>query len=115
MAAMYEQRIDTARKIVAVMFGLCGAGVVVCANRAHHVRRVLGQDPGAWGWVTDAFATAMFVCLGVTFALVVEGVVRFIWNFPRQARIQFRLRTLLIVMTLVALALGLIASIVGPP
>ena len=121
---MYEQRIDLARKAVAITAAVCGAGLVVCANRTEHLEAIR-RDPGAWDWGAVVFGISLLACFVATGALAIEGIARFIWNSPRHVRLvwnflrhahlQFRLRTLLIVMTLVALALGLIASIVGPP
>jgi hypothetical protein len=117
---MYERRIDQARKAVAFTAALAGAGLVVCANLTAHLQAI-DREPGIWDWGTVAFGIALLACVAATGALVVEGFVRFLWNLPqhvrylwnlpRQVRVQFRLRTLLIVMTLVALALGLLASI----
>jgi hypothetical protein len=120
VAAMYERRIDQARKAVAITAALCGAGLVVCANRTEHLQAIR-REPGIWDWGTIAFGVALLACFATTGALVVEAMVRFfwnlprhvryLWNLPRHLRIQFRLRTLLIVMTLVAIALGLLAAI----
>jgi len=117
---MYLQRIDLARKAVAITAAVCGAGLVVCANRMAHLQAI-GRESGAWDWGTLAFGIALVACFATTGALVIEGLVRFLWIFPRHARFlwnflrhvhfQFRLRTLLIVMTLTALALGLLAAI----
>jgi hypothetical protein len=91
MAAMYEQRIDSARKIVALIFGLCGAGLVVCANRATHLRQIVRQSPAGWEWGAHAFAIAMLLCLAVVIALVVEGILRFLWVQGRRTNFQFSL------------------------
>jgi hypothetical protein len=112
-SSTYERRINFARIFVAIAFGICGAGVVVSTNSIERNATIPGMPP-AWGYVAVAFAVGMLVCLGLTLALVIEGIFRFCINLLG-GRFQFSLLTLLVIMTLLAVLSGLFASIMSLP
>jgi hypothetical protein len=94
---------------VAIVFGLCGAGLVISANTVER-DVALGNDAAAWQWIELAFGMGMLLCFALTLTLVIEGVVRFYIKLRGDDRFQFSLRTLLIIMTLLAVLCGLVAS-----
>jgi len=99
---MYEKRINTARIAVAVAMGVCGAGMVVCAN----LRRE--------GWAV-AFFFGVAGCLIVTVGLAVEYLARS-WLQHRGrglAPYQFTLAGMFVATTAAAALLALF-RVIGP-
>jgi hypothetical protein len=107
----YEKGIDLARISVAIAFGVFGAILLLCVRVAHQ-RETVGLEATEWRVAAIAFGIAMLLCLAATLTLVIEGVVRFCINLLGGRPFQFSLRTLLIIMTLLAVLCGFIASIV---
>jgi hypothetical protein len=105
---MYEKRVDLIRKLVAFAFGICGLGLVICANQAQFATR----RTDAWEVGALASGIGMLAFLAATVALVIEGIGRLVWLKGKQTKFQFRLRTLLILMTLFAVILGFFAVVV---
>jgi hypothetical protein len=110
----YERRIDRARILVAFAFGVCGAGLVICANVAES-RETFGTDAELWNMTAGVFFIGMLLCLAATLILIVEGVVRLCLKWWGGRPLQFSLFTLLIVMTLVAVLCGMVATIASLP
>ena len=65
----------TMRKAVAIAFGVCGAGAVVCEHRLEWLRAVR-WNTGVWPIASAGFAIGMYFCLIVTSSLVAESVIR---------------------------------------
>ena len=93
---MYAKRIDLARKIVAVLFGLCGLGLVLCVN--------LHCGLGA-----EIFGTGVLASLAASVGLFVEYLVRSRVEARKDGTTayQFTLAELLIATTALAVVLSL--------
>jgi hypothetical protein len=92
----YAQRIDRARKLVAILFGVCGPGFATCANTGYR----LGADILGIGTVAS---------LSAAFGLFVEYVVRARIETRKSglAPYQFTIAETLVVTAGLALVLGL--------
>jgi len=76
----YLNRIDNARKAVAIAMAVCGLGYVVCVNYVHENTWRSGYwGPKTWLWAIQAFGAGSVVCLLVVVGLIGESLLR-AWN-----------------------------------
>lgn len=103
-------RAEGIRYVVAAGFVACGAGLVICANRADHLQTLHGYQ---YGWVSAAngFAIGLLAFLVATAALIIDAVVRFAFKLG-PSKIRFGLQTLLIAMTLFAVFFALVGVLI---
>lgn len=77
LLTMYEQRIDLLRRLVAIAFGVCGAGLVICANRRAHLDPYSIQSAELWQRGAYLFGIGLIALFTITLLLVIEGIARF--------------------------------------
>ena len=109
---MYADRIDTARKAVAIAMAVCGAGLVVCVRQDDYLTGTLRCEPGIWRWGACTFGVGVSACSVATLALILEYLARptppspFVWR-------SFFARATTVVVVIAGVGLAL-AFLVGP-
>ena len=78
----YEKRIDFARRTVAILFAICGVGLVISANRLDWWQGVMKRSPAPWVVATSIFGFATQICVVATAALVIESLYRRLKRSP---------------------------------
>jgi len=105
-------RSEPVRYLIAGAFAICGAGLVICANRAAYLRTGPGWDAaGKWDRTASVFGVGIIALLAIALALVIDAIVRRLFKL-RARDVHFSLRTLLIAMTLFAAFFALYGALI---
>jgi hypothetical protein len=103
---MYANRIDVARKAVAIAMAVCGLGLVVCIRQDDYLTGTLRREPGMWRWGIWAFGIGVAACLTATFAFVIEYLARPTAPTVFTLRVLF-VRSLLIFVVIAAISFSM--------
>jgi hypothetical protein len=106
-------RSEFVRYLIAGTFAICGAGIVICANRADFLRNIVRSSDSASKWeaATSAFGVGILTLFAVTCALVLDAIVRNIFKLFAH-NLHFSLRALLIAFTISAIFFALFGAII---
>jgi hypothetical protein len=105
---MCADRIDVARKVVAIAMAVCAVGLVVCIRQDDYLTRTLRYEPGIWRWGIGVFGSGVAACLIATLAFIVEHLARPTAPTVLTLRSLF-VRLLIILMIIVAVGLSMAA------